>query len=436
MSDNIATSFSALNYSGALFNKGNTATPLSTLIGGNRKVTNSKEFAIGQGYTVAGGTQPGISEEASLTAPDATFITRGQMTNVTQIFHESVYTSYVKDSNMGELADLNIAGQVANPPSEMDFQIQARMQKIANDIEATFVAGAYSKADAVDAANKSRGVLTSVVDENIVLADGEGLRVWTVAEAIKRLYDANAPLDNLVLLLDAVSLYQLNADSEANGLTLAPADRTVNGINIQTLITPMGAVGVLLGKYLPAGTAGIINPSVMAPVEQPHPEKGNFFLEEVSKEGAGTKYQIFGQVGLDHGPGWYHAKITGLSEEFVAPESGKRIYTTTPILTNEVLPTLTKATLPAPAVYNVNTEALVMTYHGIPKDTVTFAYQWQVAATANGEYADIDTATSAVYKPVAGDKGKFIRCKVTATAHASGTVYTNAEKVLETAPGG
>lgn len=434
MGENIATSFSALNYSGALFNKGNTATPLSTLIGANRKTTNSKEFAVGQGYTVAGGTQPEITEAGSLTAPDATFITRGQITNVTQIFHESVYTSYVKDANMGELAALNIAGQAANPADEMDFQIQARMQKIANDIEATFVAGAYSKAAAVGEANKSRGVLTAVVDDNIVLADGGTLGLWTVAEAMQRLYSANAPTDGLVLLADSVSLYQLNADAVANGLTIADTGREVNGINIKTLITPLGEVGVLLGKYLPAGTVGLINPGVMAPVEQPHPEKGNFFLEEIGKVGAGTKYQIFGMVGLDHGPGWYHAKITGLSEEFVAPESGKRIYTTTPILTNEVLPTLTKATLPAPAVYNVNTEALVMTYHGIPKDTVTFAYQWQVAATANGEYADIDTATSAVYKPVAGDKGKFIRCKVTATAYAEGTVYTNAEKVLESAP--
>ena len=276
--------------------------------------------------------------------------------------------------------------------------------------------------------------MTAVADDNIVLADGGTLGLWTVAEAMQRLYSANAPTDGLVLLADSVSLYQLTADAVANGLTIADTGREVNGINIKTLITPLGQVGVLLGKYLPAGTVGLINPGVMAPVEQPHPEKGNFFLEEIGKVGAGTKYQIFGMVGLDHGPGWYHAKITGLSEEFVAPESGKRIYTTTPILTNEVLPTLTKATLPAPAVYNENTEALVMTYHGIPKDTVTFAYQWQVADTANGEYADIDTATSAVYKPVAGDKGKFIRCKVTATAYAEGTVYTNAEKVLESAP--
>ena len=67
----------------------------------------------------------------------------------------------------------------------------------------------------------------------------------------------------------------------------------------------------------------IVNPSVVGPVEQPTPGKGNFFLEELAKQGAGTKYQIFGQIGLDHGPEWFHRKITGLSTEFVAPVGQK-----------------------------------------------------------------------------------------------------------------
>ena len=82
MADTIATSFGVLNYSGMLFNKGNTRTPLSSLIGGKMKTTNSTEFVVGQNYETAGGTQPEISETASLTAPDASVVTRTQMTNV------------------------------------------------------------------------------------------------------------------------------------------------------------------------------------------------------------------------------------------------------------------------------------------------------------------------------------------------------------------
>ena len=43
----VAQSFGVLNYSGMLFNKGNTRTPLSTMIGGRRMVTNHVEFAVG-----------------------------------------------------------------------------------------------------------------------------------------------------------------------------------------------------------------------------------------------------------------------------------------------------------------------------------------------------------------------------------------------------
>ena len=51
--------------------------------------------------------------------------------------------------------------------------------------------------------------------------------------------------------------------------------------------------------------------------------KGNFFLEPLARTGAGEKYQIFGQIGLDHGPEWFHAIIEDLSTEFVAPEGQK-----------------------------------------------------------------------------------------------------------------
>ena len=121
MADTLATNFGVLNYSGMLFNKGNTRTPLSSIIGGRAKITDSTEFPIGQEYDTGGGSQPSISETASLTAPDASVVTRAQKTNVTQIFQESVGISYAKQSNMGTLSGLNVAGKRANPMNELDF---------------------------------------------------------------------------------------------------------------------------------------------------------------------------------------------------------------------------------------------------------------------------------------------------------------------------
>ena len=318
MADQIATSFETPNYSGLLFNKGNTRTPFSSMIGGKTKYTDHVEFAVGQEYTTDGGTQPAISEAASLTAPEASVKKRKQTTNVTQIFQESVGISYAKMSNMGTLSGLNVTGQKANPADELAFQVDAKMKKIARDIEYTYLNGVYAKADSDTKANKTRGILPAITS-NIVDAAGKPLTVWMLADALKVIYESNAPTNGLVVWLDAISMFQLNADAQMNGNTIVPASREVNGISLSKVLTPLGEVNLYLGEFLPAGTAGIFNFDVSYPVEQMTPGKGNFYLDALGKTGAGEKYYIFGQTGLDHGPEWYHGKITGISTEFKAP---------------------------------------------------------------------------------------------------------------------
>ena len=325
MSDTLATSFGVLNYSGMLFNKGNTRCPLSSIIGGRAKTTNHVEFVTGQEYTTGGGAQPSISETASLTAPEASVITRTQKTNVTQIFMEAVGISYAKQSNMGTLSGLNVANQQANPINELDFQVAAKMQKVNRDIEFTFIQGTYNKATQDSEVNKTRG-LVEAVTTNTKAMSSKPLGLWDIADMVKKIYGANAPTDGLCLWCDAVTLFQINADAVQNGLTVVPAARNINGISLSSVVTPIGVVYLYLGEYLPAGTALLLNLSVLAPVYQPVPGKGNFFLEPLAKTGAGEKYQLFGQIGLDHGPEWFHGKFTGISTEFTAPTYSRSVF--------------------------------------------------------------------------------------------------------------
>lgn len=321
----IATSFGVLNYSGMLFNKGNTRCPLSSIIGGRAKTTNHVEFVTGQEYTTAGGTQPAISETASLTAPEATVVTRIQKTNVTQIFQETVGISYGKMSNMGTLSGINIANQQENPMNELDFQVAAKMQKVNRDIEFTFVQGTYNKATTDSTVNKTRG-LTEAIESNVIAMASKPLGLWNIADGVKKVYEANAPQDGLVLWCDATTMFQINADAVQNGLTVIPAAREINGIKLSSVVTPLGVVYLYLGEFLPKGTALLLNMDVISPVYQPVPGKGNFFLEQLAKTGAGEQYQLFGQIGLDHGPEWYHAKFTGIAQTFTAPTYSRSVY--------------------------------------------------------------------------------------------------------------
>ena len=335
----IATSFGVLNYSGMLFNKGNTRTPLSAIIGARPKLTNHVEFVTGQEYEGGGaGSQPAITETDSLTAPEPTVVTREQKTNVTQIFHESVGVSYAKESNMGTLSGVNIANQEANPINELDFQVAAKMQKVNRDIEYTFINGVFAKATSDAQANKTRGLVTAITTNTKAMAS-KPLGLWDIADMVKKIYGANAPTEGLCLWCDATTLFQINADAVQNGLTVVPAAREINGIALSSVVTPIGVVYLYLGECLPAGTALLLNLDVISLVFQPVPGKGNFFLEPLAKTGAGEKYQLFGQIGLDHGPEWYHGKFTGIAQTFTAPTYSRSVF----IANDTKNPVVTKA---------------------------------------------------------------------------------------------
>ena len=79
-----AQSFGVLNYSGQIFDKANIDTPLVSML--PRRNTSSVEFVVNSTYASEDASQPSISETASLTAPEPTYVTRAQETNVVQIF--------------------------------------------------------------------------------------------------------------------------------------------------------------------------------------------------------------------------------------------------------------------------------------------------------------------------------------------------------------
>ena len=89
--------------------------------------------------------------------------------------------------------------------------------------------------------------------------------------------------------------------------------RNIGGMNIDTLVTDFGNVGVITNVAMPSGTILFYNPSVCRPVEQPVPNKGNFFYESLAKTGAAERGQLYGQIGLDYGPEWFHGVIKGLA---------------------------------------------------------------------------------------------------------------------------
>lgn len=98
------TTWNLPNYAGDLFTADAVNTPIFSAIGGmtGGVQTDNFEFPTDSQYSLPVAAQPAITETASLTAPQAEEIVRSQNTNVTQIFHEKVSISYVKESNRGD----------------------------------------------------------------------------------------------------------------------------------------------------------------------------------------------------------------------------------------------------------------------------------------------------------------------------------------------
>lgn len=318
MNTGTVQSLNVLNFAGVLYNKANIDTPFLNAISSHVRYVQSNEFITGQFYTSEEGDIPKISETASLTAPTATYVTREQMKNCTMIFQEAVSISYRKQSNTAMLSGLNLANQVANPQNEKDFQIESKMHKIKRSIEKTFILGKYHVATADNDASQTRG-MNEAITSNVVEAGGKPLDIWMVNELLEKIKTNRGDISNLTLWVNTVNINQIAGNAVEYGMKLGDAYMSAFGIQVRDLILPVGTIHIAVGEFIPEGTVYAFNFGVIGPVEQPVPGKGNFFYEPLAKTGAGENGQIYGQLGLDHGPEWMHGKITGLSTEFVKP---------------------------------------------------------------------------------------------------------------------
>lgn len=305
------------NYAGELFTCSPTKTPLLSMIGGlsGGLKTESDEFATGVLYEFPEAKQPGISETASETAPAATALGREQKTNVTQIFHETISMTYAKQANRGRLSGLNIAGQSANPANDLDWQIARRLEKIARDVEYTFINGVYQKATSADEPNKTRGMLELCKDNNTIAAGGAAISLALLKALYKQMADAGASFGNMVLFCNSFQKQAITALYESQLGYNTPASRSVGGMNITEIENDFFKMGICYDPFMPADRILIADISAMAPVFQDVPGKGVLFLEDLAKTGAADRKQIYGEIGLAHGPAFLHATITGLATE-------------------------------------------------------------------------------------------------------------------------
>ena len=301
-------SYNLPNFVGELFNVSPTDTPLLSAIGGmtGGKSVTSKQFTW-QTTDLAGATQTAVVEGAD---PVMKGRTRSEVTNVAQIMQYGVEVSYTKQAAVGNLSGESIIG---NQPvqDELAFQLDMAMKTAARDIEHSFIQGTYVADTDISTARKTRGMLAAVTTNEVAGAAG-ALDQAKVESALKQMADSGAPFEMPVIFANAFQKQKLSA-IYSSALALAPRDRNIGGVNITTIETDFGQVGIVFERHIPADDILIADLAFLKPVFLDIPGKGHFFVEPLAQTGAAYKYQVYGEIGLEYGPEQFHAKITNLA---------------------------------------------------------------------------------------------------------------------------
>ena len=301
-------SYNLPNYVGELFNVSPTDTPLLSAIGGmtGGKSVTSKQFTW-QTTDLAGAAQTAVVEGAD---PVMKGRTRSEVTNVAQIMQYGVEVSYTKQAAVGNLSGESIIG---NQPvqDELAFQLDMAMKTAARDIEHSFIQGTYVADTNITTARKTRGMLEAVTT-NEVAGAAAALDQAKVEDALKQMADSGAPFEMPVIFANAFQKQKLSA-IYSSALALAPRDRNIGGVNITTIETDFGQVGIVFERHIPADDVLIADFAFLKPVFLDIPGKGHFFVEPLAQTGAAYKYQVYGEIGLEYGPEQFHAKITNLA---------------------------------------------------------------------------------------------------------------------------
>ena len=284
------------------------------------EATTAITFPIGVFYQLAAPSQPSVLEGANAPAASTTSLT--QATNVVQLFHETIAATYLAQSQQTVSGIVPIPlgeaqGQVVNPRS-VEWQVRARLQKIAQDVNYSFLRGAYvSPADPTTTALQTRGLVTAIVS-NII--DQTGTTANTITAAIFRgyvqallqsmiTYNGYNVDDSFCMFCDATTFGNaVNAYAAAVTNFVNPTVQ-VAGLQVRRLLTTFGELLLVLEPDMPANTALIAKMDEVAPVGLEVPGKGVIFEEMLYKQGSADQTQIYGQLGIDHGPEYYHGLL-------------------------------------------------------------------------------------------------------------------------------
>lgn len=320
-------SYDLPNYVGELFNLMPNSTPFLSMAGGlnGGRTVKSREFTwqVTDGEASTAGNT--VVENAD---PTASATPAQQVKNVVEIHQEAVEFGYTAQAVIEQLA-ADGADILGEQPRKDPFQeeIDKKVGKIARDVERSFLSGSLVNPANNATARETQGILGAISTHTINYTTGVGGKGSAYTSLRECLNDllvgmfeptneaevAPASEDGMFVAFMGAAVKVTASNEWFNDLTLAPRDRSIAGVNIQTIHTDLAEIHIVLDRYMPAGTLLLADMRVVKPVLLPIPGKGSFFIEPLAKTGSTDKAQIYGEIGLQYGPESFHGSITAIA---------------------------------------------------------------------------------------------------------------------------
>ena len=327
------------NFTGELFKITPHRTPLLSASGGltGGKAINSTYF---QFQTVDNAVVSSVTPGSEGGAPNFNGRSRSAVQGVLEIFHEAVQITFTAQAAYGEIVPFDLASSYKNSidklalegtnpvNDEMAAQLELVLELVAKKAEFQAFNGAFSDGTSSDRQMRGLDEHCSLSGGNIYFNDANGdgsgadqkIHWDTVAGAMKKLYDAGAPLREPVLFISPQMIVDLNKElvnpTVSGALTggILPRDRNVGGVDIDTIVTPFGAMGLALSDYLPSNKAFIVDMAFVTPVFLNVPGKGTVFIRDLDQgDNARMGKAVYMEMGYDFGPPQYHCEIADIA---------------------------------------------------------------------------------------------------------------------------
>ena len=327
------------NFTGELFKITPHRTPLLAAAGGlnGGNAINSTFF---QFQTQDNATITSVTPDDEGGSPNYSGRNRSAQQGVLQIFHEAAQVSYTAQAASGEIVPFQLSGNYKNSDpalslegnnpisDELAYQMELVLETVAKKVEFQAFNGAYNDGTSGDRQMRGLKEHQDLSGGNSVNNDdGAGTPAaqklnWDIiASAMKTLYDAGAPMRQPVLFVSPTMLLDLNkelvnATVGSVNYGILPRDRNVGGVDIDTIVTPFGSLGLALSDYLPAGTitgskqAFIVDLSFVKPVFLNIPGYGTMFVRDLDQnDQARIAKAVYMEMAFDFGPQQYHCAI-------------------------------------------------------------------------------------------------------------------------------